>query len=144
MSYAIDANLLLYASDSGSEHFARAAQFLKECLAAEEVIYLPWPTIMAYLRIATHPRIFEQPLSPEEARRNIAALLDQPLVRPLGEGKDFWRGVVELSVEVPARGNLVPDLHIAALLKSNGIRRLFSRDRDFRKFDCLVVKDPLR
>jgi hypothetical protein len=36
---------------------------------------------MSYLRIATHPRIFSAPLSPDEALGNISALLGLPHVR---------------------------------------------------------------
>ena len=36
-----------------------------------QVFYLAWPTIMGYLRIATHPGIFTAPLSPDEALENI-------------------------------------------------------------------------
>ena len=41
------------------------------------------------------------------------------------------------------RGNLVPDAHLAAVLRQNGIRTIYTHDRDFRKFDFLEVKDPL-
>jgi hypothetical protein len=40
------------------------------------------------------------------------------------------------------RGNLVPDAHIAAILFQNGVRTLYSNDRDFRKFGSLEVRDP--
>jgi predicted nucleic acid-binding protein len=41
----------------------------------------------------------------------------------------------------PVRGNLVPDAHVAALLRQHGVRRLCTADRDFRKFDFLEVAD---
>jgi predicted nucleic acid-binding protein len=40
------------------------------------------------------------------------------------------------------RGNLVPDAHLAALLRQHGVSTLFTRDADFRKFGFLQVKDP--
>jgi hypothetical protein len=40
------------------------------------------------------------------------------------------------------RGNLVPDAHLAALLKQHGIRRLYTNDADFRKFPFLDVRSP--
>jgi predicted nucleic acid-binding protein len=43
----------------------------------------------------------------------------------------------------PARGNQVPDAHLAAILKQHGIRTLYTHDRDFRRFDFLRVIDPL-
>lgn len=40
------------------------------------------------------------------------------------------------------RGNLVPDAHLAALLKQNGIKALFTNDADFRRFPYLDVRNP--
>jgi len=37
---------------------------------------------------------------------------------------------------------LVPDAHLAALLKQHGVRVLYTRDADFRKFPFLDVRDP--
>ena len=39
-------------------------------------------------------------------------------------------------------GNLVPDAQLAAILFQNGVRTLYTRDRDFRKFECFQVRDP--
>jgi predicted nucleic acid-binding protein len=36
----------------------------------------------------------------------------------------------------------VPDAYLAALLKQNGVTRLYTADRDFRRFDFLKVIDP--
>ncbi|HEV8636352.1 MAG TPA: hypothetical protein VG370_19180 [Chloroflexota bacterium] len=44
---------------------------------------------MGYLRIATHPRVFARPLSPDEAIANVAALLRLPRVRVLTVDSDF-------------------------------------------------------
>ena len=71
MSFAIDANILLYASDEVSPFAPRARAFLEQCAAGREVLCLAWTTVMSYLRIATHPAIFTSPLAPDEAMRNI-------------------------------------------------------------------------
>ncbi|MGB0679364.1 MAG: PIN domain-containing protein [Polyangiales bacterium] len=36
----------------------------------------------------------------------------------------------------------MPDAYIAALLRSHGIRRIYTHDRDFRRFDFLETIDP--
>ena len=48
----------------------------------------------------------------------------------------------EVTGSFPVRGNLVPDAHLAALLKQHGVRTLYTRDGDFRKFSFLDVRDP--
>ena len=65
MCYSLDVNVLLYASDRSSDRHEAARQFLESCAARPEVFCLTWQTLMAYLRIATHPSIFAAPLAPE-------------------------------------------------------------------------------
>lgn len=143
MSFAIDVNILLYSSDTSSPHFDRANSFLESCMAQNEVFYLGWPTVMSYLRIATHPAVFDHPLSPDEAMANIETLLNLPHVRFLSEEEGFWDVYRATTSEVPTRGNLVPDAHLAALLRQHGIKTLYTHDRDFLKFSFPDVRDPL-
>lgn len=142
MSYTVDVNVLLYASDRESPVHAAAAAFLRERAKDPDIFCLTWPVIMGYLRLATHPRVFEKPLAPRAAVDNIAALLSLPRCRVVSEPDQFlevYRGIAD---EVAARGNLVPDAHVAALARAHGIRTIYTRDRDFRKFPFLRVVDP--
>ena len=59
---------------------------------------------MAYLRIATHPRIFQNPLSPDEALGNIEALLACPQVRVLTEEEGFLQVYREATGHLKVRG----------------------------------------
>ena len=86
MSYSLDVNVLLYASDRSSDRHDAARAFLESCAAQPQVLCLTWPTLMAYLRIATHPSIFAAPLTPDEALNNVNALLSLPHARV-----DPWR-----------------------------------------------------
>ncbi len=142
MSYSVDVNVLLYASDTSSPKHAEAIRFLKQRASDPDLFCLAWSTLMAFLRIATHPRIFAQPLSPGDALGNVESLLSLPRVRVLAEGEGFLETYRGVTTRFPVRGNLVPDAHLAALLLQNGVRRLYTVDRDFRKFDFLEVADP--
>lgn len=143
MSYALDANLLLYASDASSALHERAVVFLRRCAEGPELLYLPWPVVMAYLRIATHPAIFERPLSPEVAAANIESLLARPHVRPVGELDGFWPVYRRATDALVVRGNLVSDAHLVALLLQHGVTTLWTHDRDFRRFEGIRAHDPL-
>lgn len=143
MSFGIDVNILLYASDQGSPQHPRAAGFLQSCAAGGQVFCLAWLTLMSYQRMATHPRIFAQPLSHADAVRNVEALIALPHCRVIGEQEGFWAVYREITGDVPTRGNLVPDAHLAAVLRQSGIATLYTHDRDFRKFAFLDVRDPL-
>jgi hypothetical protein len=142
VSFAVDVNVLLYASDTGSPYAGRAAAFLAERASGREVFCLAWPTVLSYLRVVTHPGILSTPLPPERAMDNVEALTRLPHVRLLAEEEGFWDVYREVAREVPVRGNLVPDAHLAALLRQHGIRTLYTNDSDFRKFSFLDVRNP--
>ncbi len=142
MSFSCDVNVLLYASDSSSPANGAARSFLKQAAAGGDLFCLGWPTVMSYLRIATHPGIFSTPLTPAEALRNVDVLVALPHVRLLAEESGFLEVYREVTGSFPVRGNLVPDAHLVALLKQHGVRTLYTRDADFRKFPSLEARDP--
>ena len=142
MSYSLDVNVLPYASDQSSDRYLRARRFVESCAAGPEILCLTWPTLMSYLRIATHPRIFSAPLSPDEALGNVSALIGLPHVRAVSELDGFVDVYKQVAGETPVRGNLVPDAHVATILCQHGVRMLYSNDRDFRKFQSLDLRNP--
>lgn len=142
MSYSLDVNVLLYASDRSSDRHVPARRFVEACAAGPEILCLTWPTLMSYLRIATHPRIFSAPLSPDEALGNVAELLGLPHVRAVSELERFLDAYKHVTGETSVRGNLVPDAHVATILFQHGVGTLYSNDRDFRKFSAIELRDP--
>jgi uncharacterized protein len=142
LSFTFDANVLLYASDETSPWHAPARDFLDRVAAGGELVYLFWPTAMAYLRVATHPAIFDAPLAPAVAAGNVERLLALPHVRTSGEHDRFWNAYRRIADDADARGNLVPDAHLVALMVENGVRTIWTHDRDFRRFSRIEARDP--
>ena len=142
MSVTLDANVLLHASDAASPRHARARELLEAVAAGPELTYLFWPTIMAYLRIATHPAVFDRPLPARAAIDNVEALLSRPHVRAPGEQPAFWPRYRSVASDAAPTGNLVPDAHIVALMLENEVRTIWTYDRDFRRFKGIEVRDP--
>lgn len=142
MSLTVDANVLLYASDASSRYHDRALAALRHVAEGPEIVYLFWPVAMAYLRISTHPAVFEAPLAPGEAIANLDSLLARPNVRAPGEAEDFWALFSQIATEARPRGNMIPDTHIAALMRQHGVVTVLTHDRDFRRFDGIRVRDP--
>jgi toxin-antitoxin system PIN domain toxin len=141
MSATVDANILVYASNSADPLNEKAETLVRRLAAGPELVYLFWPTLLGYLRIVTHPAILPRPLAPREAMRNVEALLDRPHIRSVGEADGFWPFYRAAAGE-QARGNDVPDAHLAALMRQHGVRVIFTRDRDFRRFDGIDARDP--
>ena len=143
MSYALDANILLSASDEASPLHARSLEIVTRAAQGPEIVYLFWPTIMAYLRIATHPAVFRRPLSIAEAVANVEALVGRPHIQTPGEQERFWRRFGEVAADAAPTGNLVPDAHLVGLMLDNGVRTIWTHDRDYRRFRGIEVQDPL-
>lgn len=142
MSPTIDANVLLYASDTSSEYNARAERFLRDWAAGPDLVYLFWPTVLAYLRISTHPRVFDAPLPPATAAANASSLLGLVHLRTGSEDDSFWDTYRSATAGVTVAGNLVSDAHLVALMRQHGVNEIWSPDRDFRKFEGVRIRDP--
>jgi toxin-antitoxin system PIN domain toxin len=142
VSATVDANVLLYASDTSSPFNHAARELLGGIAESGELLYLFWPTAMGYLRLATHPAIFDHPFSPNEALANIEALLSLPTVRTAAEDAGFWRLFRSVASGLVVRGNLVPDAHLVALMRQHGVSTIWTHDRDFLKFSGIRVRDP--
>ena len=142
MSQTVDTNILVYATHTGSPFHPRARALIEHLVAGPALAYLLWPTVIGYLRIVTHPSILGTPLTSEEGMRNVDALVARPHIRVPGEGRSFWPTFRSVAEDVKARGNLVSDAHLVALMREHGVQTIWSHDRDFRKFAGITVRDP--
>jgi toxin-antitoxin system PIN domain toxin len=137
----LDANILLYAYDSDSAHHAICRSWLEDAFNSEEVVVLPWQTLLAFLRISTNSRATKKPLQSAEACKIVSSWLDQANVSVIGAGERFWELLQDQIREARITGPLVTDAALAALTLENGAT-LCSVDRDFRRFRGLKLLDP--
>ncbi|HEU4944440.1 MAG TPA: TA system VapC family ribonuclease toxin [Solirubrobacterales bacterium] len=141
MSAAIDTNILLYASNSSSESFDVAHTLIGRLARGPELLYVFWPIAMGFLRLSTNPAVTDEPLSPAEAMASLSDLIERNHVRTPGEAPGFL-GIYRETASVGTRGKDVTDAHIAALMRQHGVGTIYTRDRDFRRFDGIRVEDP--
>ena len=57
-----DVNLLVYAHDSTARRHAAARRWLERLMNGSGSVGLPWVALLGFVRIATHPRVVENPL----------------------------------------------------------------------------------
>lgn len=138
----VDANLLLYAYDASSVHHPAGRAWLERVLSRPEPFGVAWVTVLAFLRISTHPRVFEAPFSIAEACGIVSEWLAHPAVRVLDPGERHWAILSELLPASQARGPLVMDAHLAALAIEHGAV-LSTTDQDFTRFRGLRTLNPL-
>lgn len=138
----LDANLLLYAVDSASRHHERASAWLAVQLNGPARVGIPWQSLMAFLRISTHPRASTEPLSPHASWGFVRDWLAQPRVwTPLPT--EAHAEVLEALIKrYDVSGNLVPDADLAALAIEHGLT-VCSADTDFARFSEIRWENPI-
>jgi toxin-antitoxin system PIN domain toxin len=141
LSVTVDTIVLLYAANADDDLHEPAHELLLRLARGPELLYLFWPAIMGFLRICTHPGIFADPSPPTDAMATITALLERPNVRTPSEGIGFW-DIYRSAAEDDTRGNHVPDAHLVALMRQHGVAVIYTRDRDFRRYEGIDVRDP--
>ncbi len=138
----VDANLLVYAHVTEFPQHDKARTWLDQCLNGPAPVGIPWPSILAFVRLVTNPRIFQRPEPMEDAWAQIEEWLDCPSAWvPLPT--DRHREILgPLLINQGVRSNLVPDAHLAALAIEHGLI-LCSTDGDFARFPDLRWENPL-
>lgn len=136
------ANLLLYARNSADPRHERAVRVVEG--AQRPASGGPaWQTLTTFLRVATQPRVFPEPLTAGSAVDQVEEWLGAPVawvpVPTPRHGEVFLSLVRERRITGP----LVSDAHLAALAIEHGVA-IRSTDADFARFDGLTWTDPLR
>ncbi len=94
--------------------------------------------------MATHPRNFCESSAPNEALQNVDRLASLPHVRLISErvgNLELYRNVTK---NASVRANLVPDAHLASILRLHGVPTLYTNNvDDFKRFGSLDVRNPL-
>ena len=137
-----DANLLLYAYDTESPFHAAASRWWAALLSNAEPVGLCPVVIFAFLRLSTHGKVFDRPLTVSEASQRIASWLDRPNVRLLVAGPGHVEAVCRLLTKAGTAGNLVTDAQIAALALEYGAT-VHSADTDFSRLTGVSWENPL-
>src|SRR5690348_2033997 len=75
-----DINLLIYAHNIRAAHHSKALRWWNHCLQGPQGVALAWAVILGFVRIATHPKVFEHPLLVEDALQRIEEWLSLPHV----------------------------------------------------------------
>lgn len=138
----IDANLLLNAVHQQSPFHARARDWLTEQMNGALRVGLPWQCLVSFLRIATHPRAFDRPLSPTEAWARVTDWLGTGVAWIPQPGDRHAAILGDLILAHEVRGNLVPDAELAALALEHGLI-IYSADTDFARFTEVAWENPI-
>lgn len=137
-----DVNVFLYAFRDAAPDHARYRSWLLDALVAEEPLGVADIVLSGFIRVATHPRVFDPPAGADEAFAFAGAVRGAPTVVQVAPGPRHWPLFERLCREGSARGNLIPDAYLAALAIESGCD-LVTTDRDFARFPGLRWRHPL-
>lgn len=139
----VDANILLYGIDEDSPFHQGAREWLEEALNGSRRVGIPWMSLTAFTRLATHPRALREPLSPTEAWQFVDEWLDAPATWVPGPGRGHRDILGRLIRDLDLRANLVNDAVLAALCIEHGLQ-MVSADSDFARFTEIAWLNPVR
>lgn len=140
--YLPDTNLLVYAFRADCPEHDRARGWLSDLLNGPSPVALCSTVFAGFVRVVTHPRVFQPPSSIDAALRFTAAVWTAPAVLQAEAGPRHAEIFAELCRLTGATGNDVPDAHLAAIAIESGAE-LASHDRGFDRFPGLRFHDPL-
>jgi uncharacterized protein len=138
----VDANLLLYAANRDAPEHEATTTWLTDQLNGPERTGLPWESLTAFVRLATHPRVLRRPIGGQQAWSFVEEWLAVPSVwipTPTEAHADTLAGLIH---KYRLTGNRIPDAHLAAIAIEHGLE-VFSADTDFARFSEVRWRNPL-
>jgi len=142
--FVVDTNVLLYAANTAVPEHPRCRELLLQWRRDSLLWYLTWGILYTFLRVATHPRVFERPWSIESGWKFAGGILRSPGLTLLQETERHEAVAEEvLRGRPPVSGNLLFDAHTAILMREHGISKIYTRDTAFHCFSFLAVIDPM-
>lgn len=137
----LDANLLVYAHTPESDRHGRANAWLEEVLNGSAKVALPWPTLLAFVRLMGNRSIVSRPVPLSRSWSRVVEWLALPQTWiPLPT--DRHAGILEGLLDQESRPDLVSDAHLAALAIEHGLT-VCSTDGDFARFSGVQWVNPL-
>jgi hypothetical protein len=137
----VDVNVLVYAHREDAPEHARYRSWLEGWLGADRAFGMSDLVLSGFVRIVTHPRVFNSPTPIALALDFADAIRSRPNCVPVAPGARHWDIFGRLCKEATVKGNLVPDAYLAALAIESGSEWI-TTDRDYSRFHGLRWRHP--
>ncbi len=134
--------MLVYAHRLDAANHVAFREWLEATINSDAAFGLSDLVLSGFLRVVTHPRVFEAPSSWADASKFVDQLRDQPNRVTIAPGPHHWEIFARLCKTAGAKGNLVADAYLAAMAIENGCEWI-TTDRDFSRFAGLKWRHPL-
>jgi toxin-antitoxin system PIN domain toxin len=138
----VDVNVLVSAFRADAPGHAQHRAWVEALIGSDEAYAVSDHVLAGFLRVVTHPRVFQPPTPLAPALAFAQAFRERANAVLLAPGARHWSIFTKLCREVSTRGNLVPDAWLAALAIESGCE-FVTTDRDFARFPGLRWRHPL-
>ncbi len=135
--------MLVYSHRTDVADHADYREWLEEQINSDAAFGLSDLVLSGFLRVVTHPRVFETPSKWSDAMKFVDQLRDRPNRVTVFPGAHHWGIFTRLCANAGAKGNLVADAYLAAIAIENGCEWI-TTDRDFSRFRGLKWRHPLQ
>lgn len=136
-----DVNVLIYAHREDAADHRRFRRWLEDVIASQEAFGVADLVLSGFMRVVTHPRIFNPPTPLPDAAEFCDFVRNQPNAVTIAPGDRHWRIFTDLCSRGRVRGDLVADAFLAALAIESGCEWI-TTDRDFSRFPGLRWRHP--
>jgi toxin-antitoxin system PIN domain toxin len=137
-----DVNVLVYAHRADAPGHLAYREWLESLINGDAAFGFSELVLSGFLRVVTHPRVFNPPSDLNSAFAFAQAIRNQPNAVPISPGPRHWNIFQHLCEVAGVKGNLVPDAYLAALAIEMGCEWI-STDRDYSRFPGLKWRHPL-
>lgn len=131
-----DVNILLYAFREDRSEYAEVRPWFENVIRSDEPFGLADLVLSGFLRVVTHPRVYNPPSHPRKAMAFVDYLRNRPNYLAINPGARHWGIFGKLYTQADVKGNRVPDAYLAALAIEHGCEWI-SCDRDFSRYPGL-------
>jgi toxin-antitoxin system PIN domain toxin len=139
---AVDTNVLVHAHRAEMPRHAACVDVLRRLAEGARGWALPVFVLAEFVRVVTHPRLFDPPSTLAQAFAFLDALLASPRCHVLNPEAGFPERLRRLCQEADMRGNRVYDAQIAAVCIGHGVADILTFDRDMRRMRSIRACDP--
>jgi toxin-antitoxin system PIN domain toxin len=138
-----DVNVLVYAHRADASGHPAYREWLEALINGDPAYGFSDLVLGGFLRMVTHPRVFNPPSDLDSAFAFAQTIRSQPNAVPISPGPRHWDIFKQLCEVAGVKGDLVPDAYLAALAIESGCEWV-STDRDYSRFPGLKWRHPLK
>jgi len=140
----LDTNILVHAAGTRSPKHAAAKELRDRTASGQLDACLAAQVLVEFYAVVTDPRRFRPPLTPPQARGELAAYLASPLKVILPRPTTVAR-MLDLAGSRLARGGNIFDVFLAATMLDNGVRAIYTENvRDFAGIADIEAVNPFQ